>query len=67
MNIDPSFITLTVALLALMMPWLYDGSLFIPKPPQRVRLRGFDRTERRRQRYTESQIQGVRDKARRGL
>ena len=64
MNIDPNLITLMVALLALMMPWLYDGSLFTP---ERVSQRGVKRTERKRQRYTESEIQAIRDKARRGL
>ena len=63
MNIDPSLITLTVALLALMMPWLYDGSLLTP---ERVSQRGLNHTERK-QRYTESEIQDIRDKAKRSL
>lgn len=63
MNIDPNLITLTVALLALMMLWLYDGS---PFTPERVSQRGLNRTERK-QRYTESEIQDIRDKAKRSL
>ena len=64
MNIDPNLITLTVALLALMMPWLYDGSLFTP---EQISQRGINRTERKRQRYTDSEIQAIRDQAKRSL
>ena len=64
MTIDPNIIPLTLATLALMMPWLYDGSLFTRK---RVWQRRFDRAERKRRRYTADEIQDIRDKARRSL
>ena len=64
MNSDPNMIPLALATLALMVPFLYDGSLFTR---ERVRQRRFDRAERKRLRYTGAEIQDVRDKARRSL
>ena len=61
MTIDPNMIPLTLATLALMVPFLYDGSLFTR---ERVWQRRFDRAERKRRRYTGAEIQGIRDKAR---
>ena len=60
MTIDPNMIPLTLATLALMVPFLYDGSLFTR---ERVWQRRFDRAERKRQRYTAAEIQDIRDKA----
>ena len=51
MNIDPKLIPIAIALVALCVPWLYDGTLFTP---QRVWKRKFDRsgyTERNIERY----------------
>ena len=56
MAIDPNMIPL-----ALMVPFLYDGSLFTR---ERVWQRRFDRAERKRRRYTGAEIQDIRDKAR---
>jgi hypothetical protein len=64
MTIDLNMIPLALATLALMVPWLYDGSLFTRK---RVWQRRFDRAERKRRRYTADEIQDIRDKARRSL
>ena len=64
MTIDPNIIPLALATLALMMPWLYDGSLFTRKRVWQIRL---DRAERKRRRYTADEIQDIRDKARRSL
>ena len=61
MTIDPNMIPLALATLALMVPFLYDGSLFTR---ERVWQRRFDRAERKRRRYTGAEIQGIRDKAR---
>ena len=41
MEIDPKLIPITIALMALCVPWLYDGTLFTP---QRVWKRKFDRS-----------------------
>ena len=64
MEVDPIMIPVTVILLSLLMPWLYDGSMFTR---EKVWQRRFDRAERKRQRYTGSEIQGIRDKAHRSL
>ena len=64
MTIEPNMVPLALATLALMVPWLYDGSLFTR---ERVWQRRFDRAERKRQRYTGSEIQDIRDKAHRSL
>lgn len=64
MTIDPNMIPLALATLALMAPFLYDGSLFTR---EQVSQRRFDRSERKRRRYTPDEIQDVRDKARRSL
>ena len=64
MDIDPELIPIAISLVALCMPWLYDGSLFTQ---ERVWQRRFDRAEHKRQRYTGAEIQDVRDKARRSL
>jgi hypothetical protein len=64
MTIDPNMIPLALATLALMVPNLYDGSLFTK---ERVWQRRFDRAERKRLRYTGAEIQDIRDKARRSL
>jgi hypothetical protein len=64
MTIDPNIIPLALATLALMLPFLYDGSLFTR---ERVLQRRFDRAERKRRRYTADEIQDIRDKARRSL
>ena len=64
MTIDPNMIPLALATLALMVPHLYDGSLFTR---ERVWQRRFDRAERKRLRYTSAEIQDIRDKARRSL
>lgn len=64
MTVDPELIPIAISLVALCMPWLYDGSLFTR---ERVWQRRFDRAERKRQRYTGAEIQDVRDKARRSL
>ena len=64
MTIDPNMIPLALATLALMVPFLYDGSLFTR---EKVWQRRFDRAERKRRRYTGAEIQDVRDKARRSL
>ena len=64
MTIDPNMIPLALATLALMVPFLYDGSLFTR---ERVYRRKFDRAERKRRRYTGAEIQDVRDKAHRNL
>ena len=61
MTIEPNMIPLALATLALMVPSLYDGSLF---PRERVWQRRFDRAERKRPRYTGVEIQDIRDKAR---
>ena len=62
--IDPNMIPLALATLALMVPHLYDGSLFTR---ERVRQRLFDRAERKRRRYTGAEIQDIRHKAHRSL
>ena len=41
MNIDPKLILIAIALVALCVPWLYDGTLFTL---QRVWKRKFDRS-----------------------
>ena len=64
MTIEPSMIPLALATLALMVPHLYDGSLFTR---ERVWQRRFDRAERKRRRYTGAEMQDIRDKARRSL
>ena len=64
MTIDPNMIPLALATLALMVPFLYDGSLFTR---EKVWQRRFDRAERKRRRYTGAEIQDIRDKARRSL
>ena len=64
MTIDPNIIPLALATLALMVPFLYDGSLFTR---EQVSQRRLDRAERKRRRYTADEIQDVRDKARRSL
>lgn len=64
MTFDPNMIPLALATLALMVPFLYDGSTFTR---ERVWQRRFDRAERKRRRYTGAEIQDVRDKARRSL
>ena len=61
MSIDPNLIPLALATLALMVPHLYDGSLFTR---ERVGQRRFGRAERKRLRYTGVEIQDIRDKAR---
>ena len=61
MTIDPGMIPLALATLALMVPFLYDGSLFTR---ERVWQGRFDRAERKRPRYTGAEIQDIRDKAR---
>jgi len=61
MTIEPNMIPLALATLALMVPSLYDGSLFTR---ERVWQRRFDRAERKRPRYTGVEIQDIRDKAR---
>ena len=61
MTIDPNMIPLALATLALMVPHLYDGSLFTR---ERVWQRRLDRAERKRRRYTGAEIQDVRAKAR---
>ena len=50
-GIEPELIPIAIALVALCVPWLYDGTLFTP---QRVWKRKFDRsgyTERNIERY----------------
>ena len=64
MEVDPIIFPVTVILLSLLMPWLYDGSMFTR---EKVWQRRFDRAERKRQRYTGSEIQDIRDKAHRSL
>ena len=64
MSIDPNMIPLALATLALMVPFLYDGSLFTREQGSQRRL---DRAERKRRRYTADEIQDIRDKARRSL
>ena len=64
MEVDPIMIPVTVILLSLLMPWLYDGSMFTR---EKVWQRRFDRAERKRQRYTGSESQDIRDKAHRSL
>jgi len=64
MTIHPNMIPLVLATLALMVPHLYDGSLFTR---ERVWQRRFDGAERKRLRYTGAEIQDVRDKAHRNL
>ena len=64
MTIDPNMIPLALATLALMVPFLYDGSLFTR---EQVSQRRLDRAERKRRRYTADEIQDIRDKARRSL
>ena len=64
MDIDPELIPIAIALVALCMLWLYDGTLFTR---ERVWQRRFDRAERKRRRYKGAEIQDVRDKARRSL
>ena len=64
MTIDANMIPLALATLALMVPFLYDGSLFTR---EKVWQRRFDRAERERLRYTGAEIQDIRDKARRSL
>lgn len=64
MTIEPNMVPLALATLALMVPWLYDGSLFTR---ERVWQRRFDRAERKRRKYTGEEIQEIREKARRRL
>ena len=64
MSIDPNLIPLALATLALMVPHLYDGSLFTR---ERVWQRRFDLAERKRRKYTGEEVQEIRDKARRRL
>ena len=64
MAADPNTITLFIATLALVMPWLYDGSMFMRG---RVWQRRFNRAERKRRKYTRAEIQDIRNKARRSL
>ena len=64
MEVDPIMIPVTVILLSLLMPWLYDGSMFTR---EKVWQRRFDRAERKRQRYTGSEIQDIGDRAHRSL
>ena len=64
MTIDPNMIPLALATLALMVPFLYDGSMFTR---EKVWQRRFDRAERKRRSYTGAEIQDIRSKARRSL
>ena len=64
MTIDFQMIPLALATLALMVPFLYDGSLFTR---ERVWQRRFDLAERKRRKYTGEEVQEIRDKARRRL
>ena len=64
MDIDPKLIPIAIALVALCVPWLYDGTLFTR---ERVAQRKFDRAARRHQRYSGDEIQDIRDKAHRSL
>ena len=64
LEIDASLVMAGIALVALLVPFLYDGSLFTR---ERVWQRRFDRAERKRLRYTGAEIQDIRDKARRSL
>ena len=64
MDIDPNMIPLALATLALMVPFLYDGSL---STREKVWQRRFDRAERKRRRYTSAEMQQVREKAHRSL
>ena len=64
MTIDPNMIPLALATLALMVPFLYDGSLFTR---EKVWQRRFNSAERKRRRYTGAEMQDIRDKARRSL
>lgn len=64
MEVDPIMIPVTVILLSLLMPWLYDGSMFTR---EKVWQRRFDRAERKRQRYSGSDIRDIRDKSHRSL
>ena len=64
MDIDPKLIPIAISLVALCVPWLYDGTLFTRK---RVWERKFDRAEQKRQRYTGAEMQDVRNKAHRSL
>ena len=64
MELDPIIIPVAAILLSLLMPWLYDGSMFTREV---VWKRRFDRAERKRLRYTGSEIQDIRSKARRSL
>ena len=64
MELDPIIIPVTAILLSLLLPWLYDGSMFTR---EKVWRRRFDLAERKRQRYTGSEIQDIRSKAHRSL
>ena len=64
MTIDPNMIPLALATLALMFPFLYDGSMLTR---EKVWQRRFDRAERKRRRYTGAEIQDIREKAHRRL
>ena len=64
MQIDASLVMVGIALVALLLPFLYDGSLFTR---ERVWQRRFDRAERKRQRYSGSDMQDIRGKAHRSL
>ena len=57
MTIDANMIPLALATLALMVPFLYDGSLFTR---EKVWQRRFDRAERKRRRYTGAEMQDKR-------
>ena len=64
MELDPIIIPVAAILLSLLMPWLYDGSMFTR---EEVWKRRFGRAERKRLRYTDLEIQDIRNKARRSL
>lgn len=64
MTIEPNMVPLALATLALMVPFLYDGSLFTR---ERIWQRRFDRSERKRRKYTGEEVQEIRAKARRRL
>ena len=61
LEIDASLVMVGIALVALLLPFLYDGSLFTR---ERVWQRRFDRAERKRRSYSGAEIQDIRDKAR---
>ena len=64
MELDPIIIPVAAILLSLLMPWLYDGSMFTREGGWKRR---FDRAVGKRLRYTGSEIHDIRNKARRSL